>query len=256
MDTQQTDHNLGKKDILFSNGNRARLVAPPTGTSADCILKALDIKQPKALIMLAGGAAGLDKSLRPHLLQLFSMGIARAAGIDALIIDGGTHVGTMAMMGQGVADTGRNCILLGVAPAGKVTYPGEPTEGCIEDEAPLDPNHSHFVLVESNEWGGETKTMYELAEELGKEIPVLTILVNGGQVAKHEVLQSVHQGWPIIVVEGTGRLADEIAIAIREKTDLPSEDIAAIVHYDRIVLFDIKEGPEALARLINQKLLW
>jgi hypothetical protein len=256
METQQTDHNQGKKEILFANGNRAWLVAAPAGTPAASVLKALGIEQPEALIMLVGGAAGLDAALRPHLVQLFNRGIApAAAGIDALIIDGGTQAGTMAMMGQGVAEAGRNSILLGVAPAGKVTYPGGPTEGSIEDRAPLDPNHSHFVLVESNEWGGETETMYELAEELSKKIPVLTVLVNGGQVAEHEVLQSVHHGWPIIVIEGTGRLADEIAIAVREKTDPPGDQIAAIVRYDRLVLFDIQEGPEALATLIRQKLL-
>ena len=96
--------------------------------------------------------------------------------------------------------------------------------------------------------------MYELAEELSKEIPVLTVLVNGGEVAKHEVLQSVCHGWAIIVIEGTGRLADEIAVAVRKKTEPPSEEITAIVRYDRIDLFDIGEGPEALSKLIRKKL--
>ena len=255
MDSQQNNEIPVSKKITFPNGNCAQLVAPPAGTPPASTLKALDIGQPKALIMLVGGAAGLDKSLKLHLVQLFSRGISHAvADRNALIIDGGTQAGVMAMMGQGVADRGRNCILLGVVPAGKVTYPGGPTEGCIDDGAPLDPNHSHFVLVESNEWGGETETMYELAEELSKEIPVLTVLVNGGKVATREILQSVRHGWAIIVIEGTGRLADEIAIAAREKTEHPSEEIAAIVKYERIALFDIGEGPEALATLIRQKL--
>lgn len=255
MNTKQTDHKPEKKEILFSNGNSARLVAPPTGTPAVSVLKALDIEQPKALIMIAGGAAGLDESLKPCLAQLFSRGVTWAAAeMHAIIVDGGTQAGVMAIMGQAVADQGRQSVLLGLAPTGKVSYPGGPAEGSIEDRAPLDPNHSHFVLVESDEWGGETETMYELAEELSKEIPVLTVLVNGGQVAKHEVLQSVSQGWPIIVIEGTGRLADEIASTVREKTEALSEEIATIVRYDRLVLFDVKEGPEALVTLIRQRL--
>lgn len=254
MDAQQKNQDNSKTEIVFSNGNRARLVVPAAGISAASVLKALEIGQPKTLIMIAGGAGGLDEALRPRLVELFSKGIA-PAGIDALIIDGGTQAGVMAMMGEGVVETGRNSVLLGVAPAGKVTYPGGPADGSIEDGAPLDSNHSHFVLVESDEWGGETETMYELAEELSKEVPVLTILVNGGEVAKYEVLQSVYHGWAIIVIEGTGRLADEIAIAVREKTEPSSEEMAAIVTYDRLVLFDIEEGPEALAALIRRKLL-
>lgn len=255
MGTRQEGQDDSKKEIVFSNSNRAWLLAPPAGTHAASILKALDIERSEALIMLAGGAAGLDESLKPRLAQLFSRGIAWAAAeMHAIIVDGGTQAGVMALMGQGVADQGRNSILLGVAPVGKVSYPGGPAEGSFEDRASLDPNHSHFVLVESDEWGGETETMYELAEELSKEIPVLTVLVNGGQVAKHEVLQSIRQGWPMIVVEGTGRLADEIARTVREKTEALSEEIATVVRYDRLVLFGVKEDPKALATLICQKL--
>ena len=202
------------------------------------------------MIIVTGGAGGLDKDmesneeLRSRLVQLFSRGIARAAvDADALIIDGGTQSGVMALIGQGVADRGRKSVLLGVSPAGKVTYPGGPAEGSVEDGGPLDPNHSHFVLVQADEWGGETETMYELAEALAqgvlgppppaegagtqddeekmpsKEIPVVTVLVSGGLdgIAKGEALRSVRHGWPIIVVEGSGRLADEIVRLWKKK---------------------------------------
>jgi hypothetical protein len=255
VNTQQVGHKPGKKVIIFPNGHRARLVLPPVGTPADAILKMLAIEQPEAVIMLVGGATGLDDSLKPRLKELFNRGVAHAvADNNTLIIDGGTEAGVMALMGQVVADSGRNCLLLGVVPAGKVTYPGGPAKGSIEDGAPLDPNHSHFVLVESNEWGGETETMYELAEQLSAHIPVLTVLVSGGELATREVLESVSHGWAIIVIEGTGRLADEIAVAVREKTEPRREEIAAILKYERIALFNIGERPEALATLIRQKL--
>ncbi len=219
MDMQQISQGESKKEIFFSNGNRAQLVAPSAGTKTADILETLGIQQPKAVIIVTGGAGGLDKDmesneeLRSRLIQLFSRGIARAAvDADALIIDGGTQSGVMALMGQGVADRGRKS-MLGVAPAGKVTYPGGPAEGSIEDGGPLDPNHSHFVLVEGDEWGDETDTMFELAAALGEGIPVVTVLVHGRTdgIAKDEALHSVRHGWPIIVVEGSCRLADEIA---------------------------------------------
>ena len=107
MDVQQKNRDNSKTEIVFSNGNRARLVTPAAGTPAASVLKALEIGQPKALIMIAGGAGGLDEALRPRLVELFSRGIApAAASIDALTIDGGTEAGVMAMMGQGVADGG------------------------------------------------------------------------------------------------------------------------------------------------------
>ena len=80
------------------------------------------------------------------------------------------------------------------------------------------------------------------------------ILANGGLIARKEVLISVHEGWPIIVIQGSGRLADDIAFVVREKTEPANEEIAAIVRYDRITLFDIGKGPEALSALIHQKL--
>ena len=110
--------------VLFPNGNRALLLAPPAGMKAADILHMLGIAQPKALILVVGGTADLDAAVQPRLVQLCSRGIARAAAtLGALIIDGGTQAGVIAMMGQGVADRGRTTALLGVAPAGKVTYP-------------------------------------------------------------------------------------------------------------------------------------
>lgn len=242
-------------EIPFPNGNCARLVAPPVGTPATSILKTLDIEQPKGVIIVVGGAAGLDETMKGLLLRLFSRGIAfAAASSGSLTIDGGTNAGVMAMMGQGVADRGRKSPLLGIAPAGKVTYPGGPAEGSIEDGAPLDPNHSHFVLVESDEWGGETDTLFDIIKEFDKIVPVVMILANGGLHARKEVLISVREGWPIIVIQGSGRLADEIAIAVREKTEPANEEIVAMVRYDRMTLFDIGKGPEALAAQIHHKL--
>jgi len=104
LEIQLADHNSMKKNILFSNGNRAQLLTPPYGTPVVAILKSLDIEQPKALIVLVGGASGLNESLKPRLNRLFSRGIAHAiADSNAMIMDGGTQAGVMEMMGQGIA---------------------------------------------------------------------------------------------------------------------------------------------------------
>jgi hypothetical protein len=245
---------LQKQEIIFPNGNKAQLVAPPGGTPAAEILKALDIPAPKALILLIGGAANLDKALFPGLLHLFSQSLARvAAAVGALIIDGGTQAGVMAIMGRVMAEGGYPSPLLGVAPAGKVSYPGAPAANGMGNSAPLDPNHSYFVLVESGEWGGETDTLFELVESLANDMKVVTILVDGGLVARKELLASMRRGWPIIVIEGTGRLADEIA-RLKKTSSQPDRikdpAVAEIVSAGDIHRFSLKSPPPELENLL------
>ncbi len=91
---------IKKKEIKFPNGNRAQLERPAASSPADDILKKLGIKQPEALIMIVGGAAGLDDSLKPCILQLFSISIACAAiKTGAIIMDGGTKADLIELIG-------------------------------------------------------------------------------------------------------------------------------------------------------------
>jgi hypothetical protein len=226
--------------------------------------------------MLTGGAKSLDDAmaqepaLASRLTQLFSRGVARAAvDAGALIIAGGTRSGVMKLMGQGVADRGHAVPLIGVAPAGKVYQTGEPPEGETDGRWLLEPNHSHFVLVKSDQWGSESDTMYALAAALvdrvaqplpepdesagadaedsdstdaqqrdggaspapqaeGEQappeqkssaakavpkLPVITLVAGGNPdgISKAEVLRSVRHKWPIVVLEGSGGLADKLA---------------------------------------------
>jgi len=192
------------------------------------------------------------------LVQLFSRGIARiAAETGAMIIDGGTRAGVMELMGLGVADRGRKSILLGVPPAGMVTYPGGPKEDSIQKGAPLDPNHSHFVLADCDNWGCEDTMMFELAQALAQKTPVVTILVNGGEHSKNEVLRTVRQGWPLIIIEKTGRLADEIAAFWKEKVKTTKDpciedpEMAEIIADGNIQLFPLDYPLEKLDTLIH-----
>jgi hypothetical protein len=257
MSQQPTDRSDDRQEILFPNGNKARLVLTTPKIEAAEILGRLGIERADALILVVGGADELSESIAPRLAQFFSRGVARAAvDAKAVIIDGGTQSGVMRMMGQGVADRGRESILLGVAPSQKVTYPGDQSSYPSQDKAQLDENHSHFVLVESNEWGGETDTLYALARELTKgQAPVVTLLVNGGDVTQGEVLRSVRQGWPIIVVEGSGRLADQIASLWRERSSAIDDPVVAEIIADGdIHIYKISSPVEGLRHLIVRRL--
>ncbi len=256
MDTQPSRQAVNTQQIQFPNGNRALAVTTSPGTRAIDLVHALGISQPKALILIAGGTPKISEHNQPGLIQLFTNGIAHvAASFDAVIIDGGTQSGVMALMGQGVAQQQRKPTLLGISPAGMVTYPGKPADKSSGDEVPLEPNHTHFVLVKTDEWGGETETMYELAKVLSAGCPSLAVLVNGGPIAKNEVLLNVRQGRPVIVIEGSGRLADEIAGILHEQPPSISDpELSEITTNGDLHLFPLTGSAQELEQL-TQRLL-
>jgi hypothetical protein len=234
-----------KDTITFENGNRAVVITAPRDASAKAILDALEIASPSAVILLFGGAAGLDDSRKAHLATLFVDGVTPvAAELGALIIDGGTQSGVMAMMGEAIATRPGTGQLLGIAPRGKIAHPEISSASAVSDGTPLEPNHSHFVLVESNEWGGETGKMLELARAFNT--PIVAILVNGGAIAAGEALQSVRNGWQLLVLEGSGRFADELSAAVRDGQSAKSTEVSEIARSGRVALFHVDDAPEKL----------
>src|SRR5712692_5135103 len=239
MDSQPNNPLLQKGEIPFPNGNRAVFVEATADTEAADLIKALELKKPATVLLLIGGADELDPNLNQRVEELLKDGLALAAAdTEALIIDGGTEAGVMALMGKVIAGQGHLTPLLGVAPAGKVTYPGGPAEGTIPGGAPLDPNHSHFVLAKGTEWSSGTEMMFRLASELATRSRVVAILVNGGDETKEEVSRCVKLGWPIIVIDGSGRLADEIAAHL------------SLTSGGNLSVFPLTDSPNDLRRLI------
>jgi hypothetical protein len=242
--------------IVFPNRNQAHAVFFPSGARVQDLPSLLQLPSFHDLIMIAGGAGFMDGTLYPNLEQLFTHGIASlAATRNALIIDGGTQAGVMELMGTGIAEQQHRSPLLGVSPAGRVSYPELPGIAANEDRAPLDPNHSHFVLVETDEWGGETATMYELAHLFSQDHPSLAIIINGGAIAIQEALYNVRQKRPIILLEGSGRAADEIATLWRQKPSVISDPVLSeIIQHGEIYLLPVTASEIELLQLAQQLL--
>ncbi len=80
------------------------------------------------------------------------------------------------MNGLARVSVGGKYPLLGVAPFSKVTL-----ESTGSRKTLLDPNHTHFGLPSVSNWGDETKTMFQIAENLvAKNLPVCCFVGNGG----------------------------------------------------------------------------
>lgn len=243
---------MKKQTIAFANNREATAVFPSPSASGKEIIEQLGIKQPKSVLLVIGGADSLDEKLGMRLTQLFGRGIARAATeLKALVIDGGTEAGVMKMMGQGVADRGYKTNLLGVAPRALVQYPGSEAGG----EVSLDPNHSHFVLVDGQTWGSETGVIFKLMSHLTTNTPSVVLLAGGGEVSKNECLQAVRQRLSLMVLEGSGGAADEIAAAWKAKPSLPDDPLMAeIVDDGRIELYNLNNSVRGAERVLMRAL--
>jgi hypothetical protein len=145
-----------------------------------------------------------------------------------------------------------------VVPAGRVIWPGRalPTERAQDDEelVPLEPHHSHFLLIAGEEWGVETKAMLALSEALSVDCASLAVLAGGGTGARREVLGHVRAGREVIVLASTGRFAGELAgvIADGRAADAETTEIAAT---GLITVVDgAAEEPFGLAEVVRARL--
>jgi len=282
---------LIQEPIKFSGNQKAVAVFSSSEDAAAEIQDKLNLAPYNAIILVFGSADNIEEKIVPRLTQLCRRGIASAAAdAKAVILDGGTNAGVAMLVGAGVASRNTKVSLIGVAPKGKVSFPG--LQDVPANATPLEPNHSHFVLVDGNEWGNETPTLFNLADVLmqppkkeadavqsangsqtswlsrskkesgtnsqpGKEkkIPALAILIGGGAVTKDEVVQAVRRKIPLIVVKGSGGLAEDVTDAYDKKDVLPDDpDLAEIIADGDIHLHSLDDLVEGMNRLILREL--
>lgn len=143
---------------------------------------------------------------------------------------------------------GRTAPHIGMAVESLVTWPGKP-----EGEAPLEPNHSHLVLVEGENWGDETETMYALAAELGKNCPSVAVFAGGGEIAIKEMLANVAQSRPMILLAGSGRASDAVLAALdgHRPHDPRIDEIARL---GGVIRYSISETGEPFSEFVRHVL--
>lgn len=185
--------------------------------SGDDVLNVLGLARPRATLVLNGGTAPLSGSLAERLVAVLAGGVAPLACRERMtVVTGGTDAGIFALYGRGV--TTLSAPLVGVAPAGLVHQRRRgdrwsPSDGGLPDRVPLETAHSHHVLVEGDRWGDETPVMLRLVAALDRLGPSAALLVGGGAVSAREVLGHVQAGRPVVILAGSGRLADDVASA-------------------------------------------
>ncbi|GAB4526823.1 MAG: hypothetical protein OHK0046_43960 [Anaerolineae bacterium] len=240
-------------NIQFANHNRARAVRVRHDHDVALALRALGLSELYPTIFLSGGASNMSDNDR-RLVEIMVATIAEfAEQQEAIIVDGGTEAGIMNMIGEVRQERRYRFPLLGISPLGKISFPGYHNK---MSDATLEDSHSHFILVDGDEWGMESEFILSTVSVLRGEdrLPGIGILVNGGKIAMQEVYlaSTTTRRLPVIILEGSGRLADEISTAIRTGT-ASQLIIQAIVQGGDIQLVSTTDGPEKLrARLIQK----
>jgi hypothetical protein len=149
-------------------------------------------------VVLVGGAAGMSEGETETLQRLFVEGLAPLVEeADGLVVDGGTDAGVMRASGRARAQVGGRFPLVGVLPVE------------LAASAQLEPNHSHFVLVPGSRWGDESQWLPRLASVLGERS--VCVLAGGGAVARRDLERNRAAGLSVLVLAGSGGLADEVA---------------------------------------------
>jgi hypothetical protein len=192
-------------------------------------LNKLEIPHPKTVIVLVGGAGGiesLDKSAMEKAIGI----IARLAEeTHSVVVDGGTQAGIMTEIGIQRKQNRYSFPLIGVV-----------FDSLLMKEEPhsiLDPNHTDFFLIPGDDWGDESSWISKIATIIAGKEKSITILVNGGKISRTDIEYSLLENRPTVIMRGTGRLADEITLT------------------GKVFAVDISKKPDEILRILKSRLL-
>lgn len=242
-------------DLTFANGLTARAIRVQERTELTTALSEIGLQQSQPVLVVVGGASNLSPNDYKCLENLFTELLAPLAEeLGMTVIDGGTDAGIMQLMGAARAATQATFPLVGVAPIEKVHLPGRISVSATQH---LEPHHTHFVLVPGDKWGDESPWIAEIASILSGQAPSITVLVNGGTVALRDVQESIAEERLVVVISGTGRLADRIATAVQNPQGLSSEALSMLqsVKADSFKLVELAKSEIQLKPFLQQHFL-
>jgi len=200
--------------IQFDAERVARVAQINEATSPEQVASLLGLGRFNAAISIHAGAAGASTDIIESVRAMVSTELApMASKYQIAVLDGGTDVGAIGLMGEARRTTKGTFPLIGVTPADHALYPGS-LEG--SERQPLEPNHTHFALVTGGSWGIESRVLVNLGRALAYRR--VALLINGGEIVRREALMLAQAGNDLLVLSGSGRVADEIVDGLKRGT--------------------------------------
>ena len=218
--------------IVFSNRRQALAVSVTRQEETPEAIEALRLPAPRPVIVWIGGAASMQPRYEVPISRVARMVAQIAQEARAIIIDGATASGVMAAIGQMYSQGSYEFPLVGVVAKQLVSWSNVPQKprtdlmrkirlavtsmlvGSAGIPWPLDPHHTHIFLVPGNWWGAESAWISHIATRLAGDYPSITVLSNGrpgGGICRQDVEYSLDANRPVLVMQGTGGWADELA---------------------------------------------
>ncbi len=202
-------------------------------------------------LFITGGASRMSDEDKALTRSLFEQAVAPfAQQHNIAVIDGATQSGVIEMMADARTKGSYTFPLIGIAPYSRIEYPGKPV---VENTHPLSKGHSHFVFVTGDDYGAESEMIVNMAhvlaggirDQAGRKKEAVGIVVNGGKITRQEsfMATSKYIDMPLIVMEGSGRFADELASAVRTG-ETSQALIRSIVDRGNVQLASVGAGAE------------
>ncbi|WP_334906444.1 hypothetical protein [Nostoc sp.] len=240
--------------LTFDGGKTALAIRVAQQAELPDALEGIGLGGSRSILVVVGGASNISEADFLRIQRLFTEVLAPIAeSLGAYVVDGGTDAGVIQLMGKARTQIGAKFALIGVTPENKVALPNQ--EEPVADLTPLEPNHTHFVLVPGNNWGDESSWISSVATVLANNAPSVTILLNGGEITFEDAFSSVNIGRSVVVIAGSGRTADILANALRgQATDERAKKLAKSGKLQYIDLIDIENGVENLGKIIKDLL--
>ncbi len=213
-------------------------------------LDALGLCRPRPTLVIIGGASKLSDVDFARVEDMFGGVLAPLAEARGLtVVDGGTDAGVMRLIGQAREALGGTFPLVGVAPIGLVDLPEYRHSGLTSEEAcPLEPHHTHCLLVPGNSWGDESSWISAVATHLSGVCGSAAVLTNGGEITWKDAAANTSVGRAVVVIAGSGRTADVIAaVAQGAAVDSRATQLLASNHVQVIDL----DRPQELGRTLS-----
>jgi SLOG in TRPM, prokaryote len=208
---------------------------------------------PRPVLAISGTTEPIEGDAAREILRQLTGAVAAVAAAGAVIVTGGTDAGVFHLLGQGLSSAPeRPAAVVGVAPAHEVAA----AAGSASDAVALAPLHDGFVLTPGT-WGDETPVRSRLVSAIAGGRPAVMLLVGGGAATATELVEHLRQRRAVVVLDGSGRLADQVARAVRmhrpRAADLPS-NLGPLVDAGAVHLVPVGSSGAELQHLLEQLL--